>query len=159
MQFPLFSHKAQKPGILLFLSSGLVGITHIITQYELPILNVPVFSLVTSELLGKKEYCSIQNTNITSTLLGVLFIVGGLLAGFSKVKQEDEYIRSMRLSALLWAVMLNYGILLLAFLLIYGLDFISIMVYNMFTTLIFFNLRFHYLLYRASSSNTYDEQA
>lgn len=159
MQFPLFSQKAHVPGLFLLIITGMIGIVHIITGYELPALNLPVFSLVDSELLGKTYYCSIQTTNITSTLLGVLFIVGGILSGFSKVREEDEYIRSMRLSALLWAVLLNYAILLLAFLLIYGIDFLSIMVYNMFTILIFYNARLHYMLYRSKLDTSHDEQA
>ena len=157
MQFPLFPHKAKLPGLLLFFGSGIFGLVHIITRYELPLLNVPVFSLVNSELLGKTDYFSVSTTNITSTLLGILFILGGLMAGFSKVNNEDEYIRTMRLSSLSWAVIMNYLILLLAFLLIYGIDFLTVMVYNMFTTLIFFNLRFHYLLYRSTSAELHDE--
>jgi fatty acid desaturase len=71
-----------------------------------------------------------------------------VLVGFSKEKEEDEFIRELRLSSLLWAVLISYALLLLAFLTIYGFAFFSVMVYNMFTVLVIFIIRFHYLLYK-----------
>ena len=67
-----------------------------------------------------------------------------------KEKKEDEYISKLRLSSLLWAVLINYTLLLLAFLFVYGEPFIPIIIYSMFTVLIIFIARFNYILYRNS---------
>lgn len=157
MKTPLLPHRVKLPGLVLFIVSGISGLLQTISGYELPALKCTVFSLVDSEFLGKTHYFSWHQTNITATLLGVLFIVGGMMAGFSKEKVEDEYTQNMRLSAMAWSVWINYSFLLLAFLLVYGLDFLSVMVYNIFTTLLFFNLRYYYLLYLAKPPKHHDE--
>ena len=71
-----------------------------------------------------------------------------MLVGFSKEKNEDEFISEIRLSSLLWAVWVSYMLLLIAFLLIYGSPFLEVMVYNMFTILIIFIVRFNFILYK-----------
>jgi hypothetical protein len=73
------------------------------------------------------------------------------MVGFSKEKNEDEFIANLRLSSLLWAVLVNYGLLLLAFVFVYGFPFLNVMVYNMFTVLIIFIARFNYILHRNSN--------
>ena len=70
------------------------------------------------------------------------------MVGFSKEKQEDEFIAEVRLNSLLWAVAVNYILLLLAFIFVYGTPFLQVMIYNMFTILVIFIARFHYILYK-----------
>ena len=79
------------------------------------------------------------------------------MVSFSKEKREDEFIANLRLSSLLWSVWVNYILLLIAFLFIWNFDFLSVMVYNMFTILIIFIIRFNYLLYRSSKSMSDDK--
>lgn len=76
-------------------------------------------------------------------LLGAL-----LLISYSREKDEDEYISRLRLESLQIAVITNYILLLIASLIWHWLDFLAVMMYNMFTILIIFIIRFHYLLYR-----------
>jgi hypothetical protein len=70
------------------------------------------------------------------------------MVGFSKEKIEDEYIASIRMNALVWAVFVNYSLLIVAFIFIYDLSFLNVMAYNMFTVLLLFIIRFHYLLFK-----------
>jgi hypothetical protein len=86
--------------------------------------------------------------NLANTIVGVLFIVGALLVSFSKEKNEDEFISKLRLSCLLWVVLINYLLLLVAFILIYDIGFLNVMIYNMFTVLLIFIIRFNYILYK-----------
>jgi ABC-type Fe3+-siderophore transport system permease subunit len=102
------------------------------------------------ELLENTTYFSIISKNVVPTAIGVLFIIGALLVSFSKEKLEDEFIAEIRQSSLLWAVLVNYILLLLAFVFIYGLAFMNVMIYNMFTILIIFIIRFNYILYKSS---------
>jgi uncharacterized membrane protein len=96
-------------------------------------------------------------TNITSTLVGALFIVGAMFVGFAKEKSEDEFIAKLRLSSLLWAVWVNYILLFLSFVFVYGMSFLSVMLYNMFTVLIIFIIRFNYILYKTSKMASDEE--
>jgi hypothetical protein len=109
--------------------------------------NAPVFAFITDEIMGKTEYFKIIQVDILPSLVGTLFIVGGLLVSFSKEPQEDEYIASVRLASMQWAVLVSYGLLLFAFMFIFGLAFLTVMQYNMFTVLILFIARFHFVLF------------
>lgn len=96
-----------------------------------------------------------HNPNGTITLdlqslideLCYLMIISGLfIAGFARVKQEDERTAQMRLEALQWAIYGNTLVLALCIAFVYGMDFLLVMLYNMFTPLLIFVLRFHWLL-------------
>jgi biotin transporter BioY len=82
----------------------------------------------------------------------VVFIIGALLVGFTKEKHEDEFIAELRLSSIFWAVWVNYIILLAAFLFVYGTPFLTVMIYNMFTVLIIFIVRFNFLLNKSTKA-------
>lgn len=135
-------------GWTLFILS-LIMISLSTVGYDFECLEVKTFALIDSSVLGESRtgYFKIIETNITYTLIGTLFIIGGLLIAFSKEKEEDEFIANLRLSSFQWAVFINYILLLLGFILVYGIDFLTVITYNVFTILILFILRFNYLLY------------
>ncbi len=85
---------------------------------------------------------------LTEEILGVGLIIGLLLTAFSREKHEDEFVGKMRAESLMWAVYVNYIILILSFLCVYGEAFFQVMVYNLFTILLFFIGRFNFLMYR-----------
>jgi len=144
---PLLPNRFKTIGWILIIPSAIIGIILLITDYRPEWLTVhwgwPLASNENAGLFTNGQ------TNLANTIVGALFILGGLLLILSKEKQEDEYIANIRLSSLLWAVVVNYVLLLLAFLLIYDLNFINVMIYNMFTVLLIFIIRFEYLMYRA----------
>ena len=145
-------NKFKKVGWMILMPSLVVGIFSVAEKFELEWLNPTVFTIFHDEFMGEKSYFTFVKVNITNTLIGVFFIIGALLVGFSKEKKEDEYISGIRLSSLLWAVAVNYILLLFAFIFIYGSPFLDVMIYNMFTVLILFIARFHYILYKNSKS-------
>lgn len=108
-------------------------------------------------ILGGSHPFDIIHTDIIATILGVLLIVGGLLVVFSKEKNEDEYIAHLRLTSLMWATLVNYLLLLFAFVFFYSFSFLTVMIYNLFTVLIIFIIRFHYILRRNFKSNQNEE--
>jgi hypothetical protein len=71
-----------------------------------------------------------------------------LLWVYSKEKQEDEYISTIRLHAMQWSIYTNYIILLMANLFVYGAGFLYIMMFNLVTIPAIFLIVFHYRLYR-----------
>lgn len=85
-------------------------------------------------------------------IICILIIVGGLLVGFTKEKIEDEFIFKLRNDSLVWAIIVNYIILLLTVIFIYEGDFFTVLVYNMFTPLIFFIIRFNFLKLKSDSN-------
>lgn len=148
----LFPASYKKIGWWILLPATLLGIFFIVMNVQPALLDMKVFAVLNEEFLGKTQAFVVTQTNITATCIGVVFILGGLFVGFSKEKNEDEFIAQTRLYALLWAVFVNYILLILALLFIYGMSFFSVMVYNMFTVLILFIIRFNYMLFKNSKS-------
>lgn len=76
-------------------------------------------------------------------------IVGALLVTCSREKVEDEMITAIRHNSLLIALYVNYGLLIIAALVFYDLDFLTVMIYGMFSILLIFLVVFRYKLWQA----------
>ncbi len=148
----LLPNKYKIIGWCLLIPATIMGLILIFTDYDAFPIRAKVFAIFNEELFEEKQSFSFIETNITNTVVGVLFIVGAMFVGFSKEKREDEFIAKLRLSSLLWSVWVNYILLLLGFLFIYGAAFFTVMIYNMFTVLIIFIVRFNYILHTNSKS-------
>ena len=135
----LFPHGFKKWGWIIFALSAILGIGHIHFGFSLPISFNPQHVDV---FLAR----SFSDNNFTDEIAAIGIIAGLLIAGFSKVKVEDEYIQKLRLDSLLWATYVNYALIILTIIFIYGEDFLLVMMYNLFTFLIFFVIRFHIYL-------------
>ena len=109
----LLPNKFKNIGWFILIPVSIVGVYLSLTGFESVELNSKVFAVINEEFLGKSEYFSFIKTDITQTLVGDLFLIGALLVSFSREKIEDEYIAKLRLSSLLWAVLVNYILLLL----------------------------------------------
>jgi hypothetical protein len=142
----LFPHKYKRVGWFILIPSFILGLIHIFTHREEASLQTKVLSIFPD--MNSEKYFQLIEVNLYYTILGIFFIVGAMLVGFSKEVKEDEYIAQERLSSLLWAVFVNYALLLIAFIFVYNFKFLDIMVYNMFTVLIFFIFRFNFILFK-----------
>jgi hypothetical protein len=144
----LFPHQLKKTGWFLLVPGIMLGILYLIFEPEPDFLDVKVFSLVVEEFFSDTVFFSFVETNILNEITSLLIIIGALLVAFSKEKSEDEYISKIRLESLVWATYINYAILVLTIILIYDLVFYWVLVFNMFTLLIFFIIRFNWALYK-----------
>ncbi len=90
---------------------------------------------------------NLHQNNFTDELGGVLLTCGLLLMAFSREKDEDERIMQLRLESLLWAVLNNSLFIMVSIILFYNELFLTIMAYNICTTLILFVIRFNLVLY------------
>lgn len=146
----LFGHKYKLLGWFLFVIGLVLGVILMISEYDYPNWEVSVFPLI-----GEKVFFSSNpafewnDNNISDEIASLLIIIGGILVSFSKTKDEDEYISKIRMESLIWATYVNYFILILAVLFVFDMSFFSVLIYNMFTVLFFFMIRFHYLLYKS----------
>jgi len=135
-------------GWILLVPSAIFGFFLMLSDLESTLkINSKVFALYNDEIMGSLRHTGIISTDITNTLVGVFFILGAMMVGFSKEKKEDEYVANLSLSSLMWAVWVNYVLLLLSFIFIYGMGFFHVMIYNMFTVLIIFIGRFNIKLF------------
>ncbi len=150
----LLPNKFKKIGWCIFIPAFIAGCILCITDYQAAWLQTKVFAIVNEELFGQSQFFRLIKTNITNTLVGAVFIIGSILVTFSKEKVEDEFISDLRLKSLQWSLLVNNLLLLFAFIFIYGTTFISIMVYNMFTMVLIFIIRFNYILYKNTKFST-----
>lgn len=147
LKMSLLPNKYKTIGWVILVIGTILGVI-LIADFDAIAINTKVFAAVYDPLFGERRYFSIIYTNITPTLVGIIFIIGALMVSFSKEKSEDEYIQSLRLTSLLWAFLVHYVLLLFAFVLIYEFTLLYVLLYNMFTFLIIFIVRFNYILYR-----------
>ncbi len=148
----LLPRKYKLIGWCLLIPATILGLVSIFTEFDAFHIEAKTFAFFSGEFMGPSHSFEFIKTDLTQTIIGVVFIVGAMFVSFSKEKNEDEFIGKLRLSSLLWAILVNYSLLLLCFLFIYGTDFLSVMIWNMFTILIIFIVRFNYILYRSSQT-------
>ncbi len=142
-KLPLLPHYCQTMGFILFVPFLVLGVLYIGWDYQIPALNYH---------FTNGNFFDFAFNNLTDELASVGIIISLMLIAFSKEKTEDEAIQFFRLASLQWAVIVNYVILIAVILLVYGTDFLSVMIYNMFTILFIFNLRFRFVLFQHNRS-------
>lgn len=154
----LFPHWTKRIGWILFLIGLLVAIIYNINNDFLSgHLKIKVFAISETQLFDFHNYFKFIENDILDELILVGLIVGGILVGFSKLKNEDEYISKIRYESLVWATYFNYALILFFTLFLYGFSFLGVVFYNLFTLLLFFIIRFHYMIYKLNKSNQDDE--
>jgi hypothetical protein len=137
----LFPHRLKWVGWVLAVISVVLGLLDLSSTFKLPpFMNwlPPIFV----EHYAESQPLPRENTD----LYAVLLIVGGVLAACSRERHEDEYINKIRLDSLLWALYAYCGLLALAFILVSGTWFFSVMTYAMFAPLLLFVVRFELVL-------------
>jgi cbb3-type cytochrome oxidase subunit 3 len=118
------------------------------------LISIPLLGLIL--LICMYSWVSRNSIDLSGTGLDValLFLPLSLLIwGYSKEKNEDEFVSTLRLESMQLAVYVNYAILLLANLLFYFLDFMLVMFFNLGTIAFFFVLRFSYILWKHNKGN------
>jgi hypothetical protein len=153
----LFPNRYKKIGLIILIPSIIFGLIILIYDLEPEILDLNVPAIFVNEFMGEQEILGLTNNNILNEICGALLIISLILVSFSKEKQEDELIAKIRLESLVWATYLNYGILLFAMLFVYELSFLWVMIFNMFTILMFFIIRFNWQVMKLNKSLSYEE--
>ncbi|HEX9979068.1 MAG TPA: hypothetical protein VGB50_00725 [Flavobacterium sp.] len=150
----LFPPQFRKIGWLIFVPALIAGTVLMTAEYADTegFLDANVLAIFNQDPLGDSEAMVIIKNGISDEILLTLIIIGGLMAGFSKHRNEDEFIAKIRYESLVWAVYFNFGVMLFATLFVYGLFYYHVMIANMFTVLFFFIIRFHFMLYKQRKS-------
>jgi hypothetical protein len=145
----LFPNKYKKIGLLLFIAGFTLLIMGLLfdIDVELSYLDIKMPVIVNNPIFSERHYFQIVETNITIQIIILSIIIGGLLLGFSKERVEDELIRDIRNKSLVWAVYLNYSLLILSLFVVVDLDMFTMIVLNVFTLLLFFIIRFEWKKY------------
>ncbi len=154
----LFPNAFKKPSLIvfIFISICMIIISNFNDTLNLQLM-VKTFAFISDQPFREPLYFRWFEDDIFPELLGIILILSGLMFAFSKEKTEDEMISKIRIESLVWATYINYVVLLFCILFIYGLAFFNVMIYNMFTLLFFFIVRFHWMLYKNSQICNHEE--
>lgn len=152
----LFPHSWRKPGWILFIPGVILSAIYLFHEFEWSWLEfqIPRFGVASNDLiLGDKdaEASSFRKENFTNELIALILLFGSLMVAFSREKIEDEYLTRLRLNALIWAVFVNAIITVLAILFLYSFTFLSFMMTNLFSVLLLFIARYHWLLHKSKA--------
>ncbi len=134
----LFPNKCKVIGLILIVIGLAVGL--IFNEMLEDYLRLDI-GFLGDDLFGKE-------TDMTYTISSTFLLIGGMMTAFSREKIEDEFVVNLRLKSWMWAIIINYVLLFIAILFVYGLNFIDIMVYNMFTPLIIYIIYFNFVFYK-----------
>ena len=112
-------------------------------------------------LEGKGDFLSSSfgpNDDLLLTFIGILLIVAGIFIGFSRNKEDDEFIEQLRYESLILSLYINSGIVLLCLIFVWGLPFLWVMMINIFSILYVFIFCFYLRLYLNKRSMRYEKQ-
>lgn len=138
----LLPHYVKRLGWILLLPSLLLGLMVMYFEFEIPGLEMKIPYGNHMNIIVDGPWIN----TLTDEIVSIIVMVTLILIAFSEEKQEDEWVSKIRLESLQWSVYANYILLILAILFVYDMFFFQALIYNMYTILIFFILRFNYVL-------------
>lgn len=140
----------KKIGWFLFIPGAILGLIILFLNPEPGFLDFKMIGLYDNDIFAGDIQFGMVANNFIDELAGLLLIIGSIFIAFSKQPYEDEFISNIRLESLVWATYINYIILILAILFVYDYNFFWVLVFNMFTILIVFIIRFNWVLAKSS---------
>lgn len=160
----LLPHQLRPVGWILALPGFVLGYFALYKDYKIPGFGISVWP-------KSINFHGPLYQDLTNTLALTLIITGLFLIAFCKEKKEDELTSRIRLNALYWAVLANYGIYLLWLLVTLTIellkldkdplgslaDILGMSTYNLFTPLVIFIARYYYLRYSRNGEYKVDK--
>jgi len=146
--------------ILILNASNVPHLNFDFKTFGVLVHTLPTFGSENGEIsfsLGKTIWFTMVSTDFQATIVPIFIIIGLLLIAFSKEKIEDEMIVKIREQSLIWAVLVNFIILILGILFVFGFSYLYFLSLQIFFVLILFIAKFNFELYRFKKSMKYEE--
>lgn len=133
----MISYKFKFIGYFLILAGIILTAVYSFHRVD---ISTPVFAAYSSFLVTK--YFTIIKTNIFEELVILSYLAGFLLTSFSKEKTEHEYYAIIRGRSWQIAILLNSAFLILSTAFIFGRGFLMVLILNLCSTFILYNIIF-----------------
>jgi hypothetical protein len=149
----LFSNKFKKISVVIFYLSIPIGLFLLLTERIQDIFVFNVFSIFSYELFGSepKGFGWIEN-GLGDEVFTLLIIVSGIVNSFSKEKIEDELISRIRLESLSLSLFISFGLIIISTFLVFNINYMYVLVFNLFLIILLFNLIFKFRLFKHYNS-------
>ena len=120
---------------------------------KLRALNIKVFAFY-SAYFEKKYFKAIEN-NFTEEAAMLFLLIGLMFIAFTKEKIENQLVRDLRLKALMSAIYLDFMMISLAVIFIYGLAFVQFLVLNLFLMIFLYVIisKYYFIRYQKEIIN------
>lgn len=143
----LLPHAFKRIGWVLFIPTALLGALMFFDGFN----GFPSF-LLPDSFAPTRDFSRLwNNIVIIGVLLGVLFI------GCSRERIEDELIARIRLNALLAALYVTAGISILSALVLYDLNYLTFMIFNLFLLPVLFLIFERVMLWKLGKEAAHEE--
>lgn len=140
----LFPTTFRKIGWCLFVPFVIMGLICLFNANDESWLKVSAFSVIPWGVIKNSLFDEIS---VIGLAISLLFIA------FSREKDEDECIASIRSSSLIWATIAGYLLLIVCTMLIYDLPYLNFVFIDLFIILILFITKYNIELYKFRRSN------
>ncbi len=147
MHFRLFPYKYKKISALLYAIS-FTGLTvlFIIDNVAEDLENeiISFFNGHNSTIIKPNVF---YNLFLDEALMTIV-VCAGLVYTFSKEKEENKITKALRYKSLIWSFIINYGLLLILYLTIYGLPAYTVVSIFILSQLLLFIIHFRISIYK-----------
>ena len=149
----LFNYKYKKISGWIFYLLIPTGLFLLLTERMQDIFVVNVFSIFSYEWIGSERtgFGWIEN-GLGDEVFTLLIIVSGIVNSFSKERIEDELISRIRLESLSLSLFISFGLIIVSTFLVYNINYMYVLVFNLFLIILLFNLIFKFRLYKHYNS-------
>jgi hypothetical protein len=149
----LFNNKFKKVSGWIFYLLIPIGLFLMLTERIQDIFVVNVFSIFSYEWIGSERtgFGWIEN-GLGDEVFTLLIIISGLVNSFSKEKIEDELISRIRLESLSLSLFISFGLIIISTFLVYNLNYMYVLIFNLFLIILLFNLLFKFRLFKHYNS-------
>jgi hypothetical protein len=145
----LLPHRYQRIGWILLVPATILGILLYVIRIDPPdLFEVSVFAIADVFPFQNEVWFGMTTNNVMDEILTLMLIFGALIVVFSRERTEDELISRIRMESLIWATLVNYAILVFSVTFLFSLAFLQVLIFNMFTILVFFIIRFRWQMYK-----------
>lgn len=141
----LLSHAYLPLGVVLTIAGLALGSANLFFEFQWSFLSLK--RNVGGGLFGP------TNQNFTDELALTILLSGLLILSFTRMKTEDERVHAIRLEAYQWSFLVHFIMILLGTWSLYDEDYFYLMVFNLFTPLVVFLLRFYYVIFFKENTN------
>lgn len=149
----LFPKNYRKAGLVLIALGVLLWLIDVIFSGLTFLENIHVLALYDSGLpfnqtRGESTFPRIIEDDFRYETICTFLLLGLLFFGFSKRESEDELIQKIRLESLLWATYVHFFLFIVLTLFTFGLFYLNILLFSVFTILIIYIIRFEFKLFQ-----------
>ena len=148
----LFNYKYKKISGWIFYLLIPVGLFLWLTERIQDIFVVNVFSIFSYEWIGSRTGFGWIENGLGDEVFTLLIIVSGIVNSFSSEKIEDELISRIRLESLSLSLFISFGLIIISTFLVYNLNYMYVLISNLFLIILLFNLIFKFRLYKHYNS-------